>query len=141
MSDGLRVLLVDDDDVYWDLAQLAIGRARLDAPPNVQRVRSGSEALAYLADANRELPQLVLLDQRMPTMDGTEWMAHVQGHAMWKAIPVGFMSSSDQRELISEAYQKGASFFVVKPIAFSELTEKFRAIFEFWAGVAEPPPA
>jgi len=138
---SLRVLLVDDDDVYWELAQLAIQRSGLRAPPAVHRVRDGHQALAYLDDTTRDLPQLLLLDQRMPRMDGTDVLLRIRDHDEWRGIPVGFMSSSNQRELVEQAYKLGASFFVVKPIAFSELTEKFQGIFEFWAAVAEPPPA
>jgi len=136
----LRVLLVDDDDVYWELAQLAIQRSDLGFTPTVERVCDGPQALAYLGDQRRDLPQLVLLDQRMPRMDGTEVLVEVRKHHPWRGIPIGFMSSSDSRDLVEEAYVLGASFFMVKPLGFSELTEKFKVLLEFWASVAELPP-
>lgn len=135
----LRILLVDDDDVYWDLAQLAIQRSNLVDTPIVERVRDGQHAIDYL-ESTSVLPQLLLLDQRMPRMDGMEVLTRVRRDARWQGIAVGLMSSSSQRELVRDAYRAGANFFVVKPVAFAQLLARFEGIIGFWTATAYPPP-
>lgn len=132
------MLLVDDDDNYWELVKIALARGGFATAPSIERVADGTEALAYLR-ARRELPQLVLLDQRMPRMDGTEVLAEMRSDERLRGVPVCFMSTSDERDVVEAAYRGGASFFIAKPLDFSDLVEKLRRIVEFWNGVAELP--
>jgi len=130
-------LLVDDDDDFVAVAQHCMEQLALDH--RLARVAGGGEALDYLfrrndfTDGERHpLPRLVLLDIRMPGMDGFEVLHAVRQNAATACVPIVMLTSSESRRDMERAYRGGANGFVVKPATLRETRELFGAIGAFW---------
>jgi CheY-like chemotaxis protein len=138
------ILLVEDreDDVL--LIRRAFKKAGLDTPLHV--VADGNEAIAYLSGerqyANRAehpLPDLILLDLKMPGLDGFEILAWIRQQPGIRGIAVVVLTSSDQIRDVNRAYALGANSFLVKPIDFENYTELSRLIHEYWMKTVKVP--
>lgn len=138
------LLLVDDDDTYWELVQIACARVGLTEQVALERLDNGDQVLPRLSagrDGSLPFPSLVLLDQRMPGLHGIELVGLIRQEPAYKALPLGLMSSSNLPDEVSRAYASGASFYVVKPTAFSELVALFEHMTRFWFSTAQLPVA
>ena len=116
----LHVLLVDDDTTDRELFMDAINLAGKEY--KVSEAANGSEALQFLQSAD-VLPDLVILDLNMPVMDGRDTLKEIKKQEALKSIPVCIMSTSSAHFDILNAYETGASLFLVKPFDFKELIE------------------
>jgi CheY-like chemotaxis protein len=138
------ILLAEDDpgDVELTLAALAAYRLADD----VMVVGDGEQALDYLyrrrAFAQRPEPNpiLVLLDLKMPKVNGLEVLRTIKADATLKHIPVVLLSSSREASDVAQCYEHGANAYVVKPVQFDEFMKAVQSLSEFWAAVNEPPP-
>ena len=148
MNRRMQILLTDDDDLFWELLQEVVAdQPELGERVSLVRVPDGSDALQYLNGvgpyANRRRfpwPDLMLLDQRMPLLDGTDLLARLQQQPIGQPRPmICLFSSSGQEKLVHQAYQLGANFCMVKPLTFDALKERFRLIVEFFLNVIELP--
>jgi CheY-like chemotaxis protein len=144
MSSIGRILLAEDNpnDVELTLAALAEhGLAN-----EVVVVRDGAEALDYLrregpfADRPAGHPVVVLLDLKMPKVDGLEVLRAVKSDAALRAVPVVVLTSSREDRDLAEAYALGVNAYVVKPVAFDEFVRAVRDVGAFWAVLNEAPP-
>jgi CheY-like chemotaxis protein len=139
-----NILLVEDDpkDVELTLAALE-GHNLAD---RVTVVRDGAEALDYLyrrgkykmrGDGN---PILVLLDLKMPKVNGLEVLKKIKSDEDLKIIPVVVLSSSRETPDLVECYKHGVNAYVVKPVDFAEFMKTVKQLGIFWAAINEPPP-
>jgi len=139
-----RILLVEDNDLDAELTMAAVESAKVGN--GVFRVLDGAEALDYLfrrgSFAAREdgHPLLVLLDLKMPKVDGIEVLRQLKADPELRAIPVVVMTSSKEDQDIVESYRLGVNAYVVKPIDFGQLADAVKQIGLFWVLVNEPPP-
>lgn len=139
-----RILLVDDNphDVELALAAFEEGHLRQD----VAVATSGVEALEYLRATGRFAgrpsghPTVILLDLKMPHMDGLEVLNAIKEDAALRGIPVVMLSTSREDGDIQKCYSRGASAYVVKPVDFTQFIEAVRTIGVFWALLNEHPP-
>lgn len=131
------ILIVDDaeDDVL--LLRKALRRSEISC--GVQAVNSGEEALAYLQGEGRfsnqfehPLPDLVLLDLKMPRMDGFEVLQWIRRQENFHALRVVVLTASEDAEHVNRAYQLGANSFVVKPMEFESLVVLARQLQDYW---------
>jgi two-component system response regulator len=140
-----RVLFVDDSPRDTELALSAFEEYHLGN--EIVVARDGAEALDYLyrrgAHTNRTDPQptLILLDLKMPRVDGLEVLRQIKGDPALKAIPVVVMTSSREEKDLVASYQLGVNAYVVKPVKFQEFVEAVRTLSVFWFVLNEPPPA
>ena len=140
-----RVLFVDDSARDAELALEAFGEYRLCNEVIV--VRDGVEALDYLyrrgefAGREDDQPSLVLLDLKMPRLNGIDVLKQIKGDPAMKAIPVVIMTSSREEQDLSACYQLGVNAYVVKPVKFQSFVEAVRQLGMFWMMINEPPPA
>jgi len=109
-------------------------------------LRDGAEALDYLhgrgefqGRANGD-PSFVLLDLKMPKVDGLEVLRQMKSDERLKTIPVVMLTSSREESDLVESYRLGANAYVVKPVDFQAFTEAVKQLGIFWAVVNEPPP-
>ena len=142
----MRILLVDDDSLFFDLVSWVVTQDESMAHTiRVDRVADGDEALRFFAGPKHETPScwpdLVLLDQRMPRIDGTEVLRRLRRAPATRSLPICMLSSSGQPDLVDEAYAAGANFYFVKPLELEDLQIKFRKIVDFMTNVAELPTA
>jgi CheY-like chemotaxis protein len=109
-------------------------------------VRDGAEALDYLykreGHANRPggNPALLLLDLKMPKVDGVEVLRQVKADPQLKTVPVVILTSSREEQDLARTYDLGVNAYVVKPVDFVEFVEAVKRLGGFWAVVNEPPP-
>ena len=144
MADIRVILLVEDleDDIL--LVTRAFKKVGLTNP--MQVVRDGEEAIDYLRGegkyANRDeypLPSLILLDLKLPKIDGFEVLTWVRAHPTLKTIPVLVLTSSDHIRDVNRAYELGANSFLVKQLDFDELSDAAAVIKDYWLRLAETP--
>jgi len=135
-----RLLLVEDDprDVKLFLhAACAFGLE----PTDVAVVRDGAEALDVLTDPALRLPDLVLLDLKLPKVDGLEVLAQVRRTAVLRRLPVVMHSSSREERDIACAYDLGVNAYVVKTVDHRAYTENVGRILSFWLHANTRVPA
>jgi CheY-like chemotaxis protein len=139
-----RILLVEDSEKDIELALAALGEHNL--ANEVIVVRDGAEALDFLfkrgefADRPPGLPVVVLLDLKMPKVDGLEVLRQVKNDPELKRIPVVMMTSSREEQDLVKSYALGANAYVVKPVDFQQFVDSIKQIGFFWAILNEPPP-
>ncbi len=138
-----RILLVEDNDLDAELTLAALTAAEVG--DGVLRVADGAEALDYLfrrgtfATRAGGQPLLVLLDLKMPKVDGIEVLRRVKADPELRTIPIVVMTSSKEERDIVESYRLGGNAYVVKPVSYDQLAEVVRRIGLFWIRVNEPP--
>ena len=144
MSERAVILLVDDsaDDLF--LIRKAFEKAQVPNP--LYCVTSGQEALDYLAGvgkfANRAeypLPDLMLLDLKMPEIDGFDVLRWVKRQPEMAKLRVVVLTSSDQIRDVNEAYQLGANSFLVKPMEFEQFRETAKMLERYWLRESRTP--
>lgn len=137
MPEHAVILLAEDDEDYVLLIQQAFSKAHVPNPLYV--VSTGQEALMYFKGegkyANREeypLPELLLLDLKLPRYNGFEILAWIRSKPGLAALRVLVLTSSDQIRDVNDAYRLGANSFLVKPYDFEDLVHFTHLIQEFW---------
>ena len=138
------ILLVEDNPHDLELTLIALERSQL--ANEVIVVRDGADALDYLhargGFANREQgnPAVVLLDLKLPKVDGLEVLAEIRSIATLKSIPVVMLTSSREEQDLIRSYELGVNAYVVKPVDFQEFVRAIADLGIFWAVLNEPPP-
>jgi CheY-like chemotaxis protein len=139
----VRILLVEDSPLDAELTIRALKDGKLANA--VEWVKDGQQALDYLfqegAYAEREgsLPQLVLLDLKMPRVSGIEVLKVIKSDARTRKIPVVIMTSSQEERDIAESYELGVNSYVVKPVDFIALTNLARQAGYYWLAINQTP--
>lgn len=139
-----RILLVEDNPQDAELALKALGSSHL--ANEVLHVWDGAEALDYLyrrgeyAGRLEGNPAVVLLDLKMPRVDGLEVLRQVKGDPVLKGVPMVVMTSSQENRDLSACYELGVNAYVVKPVKFQAFVEAVQQVGAFWAVLNEPPP-
>jgi CheY-like chemotaxis protein len=146
MSEVLRrILLAEDSANDVELTLEALSEHRLANAVDV--VRDGAEAWDYLtrqgayASRGPGNPAVVLLDIKMPRMDGLEVLRRMRSDASLRTIPAVILTSSREEKDLITGYELGVNAYVVKPVDFSEFINAVKNLGLFWAVVNEPPPA
>jgi CheY-like chemotaxis protein len=144
MSEIKRILLAEDNPNDVELTLEALAEHNL--ANEVVVVSDGAEALDYLhcrgafSDRGNGRPALVLLDLKMPKVDGLEVLRQMKGDEKLKSIPVVVLTSSREESDLVESYRLGVNAYVVKPVDFSAFVDAVRNLGVFWAVINEPPP-
>ena len=145
MTNPLKtILLVDDSARDRELALAALEKHRLANV--VVALRDGAEALDYLyrrgefAGRNSGDPAVILLDLKMPKVDGIEVLRQLKADPVLKVIPIVVMTSSREEQDLLNSYQLGVNSYVVKPVNFPSFVEAVEKVGAFWAVINEPPP-
>jgi CheY-like chemotaxis protein len=139
-----RLLLVDDSPRDRELALDALNEYHL--ANEVVALRDGAEALDYLyrrgeyASRADENPAVILLDLKMPRVDGLEVLRQIKGDPQLKMIPVVMMTSSREDQDLVNSYRLGVNAYVVKPLSFHEFIEAIKVLGAFWVVLNEPAP-
>lgn len=136
MNDKQTVLLVDDDEIDIKSVQRAFEELHITNPLNV--THNGEEALEYLRDKKNKKPGLILLDLRMPRMDGIEFLRVMKKEDDFKIIPVVVLTTSKEEEDKIESFNLGISGYMMKPVNYIELVEVIRTIKMYWT-LSETP--
>ena len=139
-----RILLAEDDLKDVELTVNALSEHNL--ANDILVVRDGAEALDYLyrrgafAQEPEGNPIVILLDLKMPKMDGIQVLRQIKSDKNLQTIPVVILTSSRESQDLQTCYQLGVNAYVVKPVKFSDFIEAVKEIGVFWALINEPPP-
>ena len=139
-----RILLVEDDPKDVELTLTALDEYHL--ANEVVVASDGERALDYLccrgryAQRERQNPAVLLLDLKLPKVDGLEVLKHVKSDEQLKLIPVVVLTSSREEKDMVASYQLGVNAYVVKPVDFHQFVNAIKELGAFWAVINEPPP-
>jgi len=139
-----KILLAEDNPKDVELTLEALSEHNL--ANEVVVVKDGVEAMEYLRREGKfklraqGLPAVLLLDIKMPRMDGLEVLSAVRGDPLLKLLPVVILTSSREESDLIKSYELGVNAYVVKPVDFSEFMEAIKQVGIFWAIINEKPP-
>ena len=141
---AVQILLVEDNPSDAELTLHALNKNNL--ANSVDWVKDGEEALDYLfhrgqyADKNTGLPKVVLLDLRLPKLDGIDVLRAVRKNPKTKELPIVVLTSSKEETDLVETYRLGVNSFVAKPVVFKEFVETVANLGLYWVIVNRTPP-
>ncbi len=138
-----RILLAEDDQRDVDLTLAAL--TEINLVNKVDVVNNGEEALDYLfrrgtyKNKESKKPAVILLDLKMPKVDGLEVLKQIKEDKNLKTIPVVILTSSKMEKDLLTSYNLGANAFIIKPVHFEEFIKAIKEIGSFWAILNETP--
>ena len=138
------ILLVEDNPNDLELTLIALERSQL--ANEVIIARDGAEALDYLftrgefSQRTQGNPAVILLDLKLPKVDGLEVLDQIRQSATLKSVPVVMLTSSKEEQDLLRSYELGVNAYVVKPVDFQEFVKAIGDLGIFWAVLNEPPP-
>jgi CheY-like chemotaxis protein len=138
-----RILIVDDSPKDVELTIAALAENHL--ANEVVVAEDGTEALDYLYKRGKFAgetgnPAVILLDIKMPKMDGIEVLRHIRSDSKFKLIPVIMVTSSNEEKDLVESYKLGANSYVVKPIDVVQFIDAIKVLGQYWVIINQPPP-
>lgn len=144
MSELGRILVVEDDPRDLELTLTALDEYKL--ANEVVVARDGTEAFDYLyyrgkfASRPKENPAVILLDLKLPKVNGLEVLQKIRSEDRLKMIPVVVLTSSHEERDMMSSYKLGVNAYVVKPVDFHEFVNAVKELGMFWAVINQPPP-
>ena len=137
------ILLVEDNPDDEELTVVALKKSHI--ANEVVVARDGEEALDYLFATGPHtgstfIPAVILLDLKLPKIDGLEVLRRLRAHERTRRIPVVILTSSKEQEDVVEGYSLGANSYVRKPVDFDQFLEASRQLGLYWLVLNEPPP-
>ena len=143
-TNPIEILLVEDNPADEELTLHALRANRL--ANNIQVVRDGAEALEFIFATGRyadrdvnHVPRVVLLDLKLPLVDGLEVLRRIKGDERTRHIPVVVLTSSREERDIVESYRLGVNSYITKPVDFEQFTECVRNLGMYWLLLNQPP--
>ncbi len=136
------ILLVEDDPDHEALAIRALRKANVANEITV--ARDGAEAITYMQEiiaGTRNPPQLVLLDLKLPKIDGLEVLRNIRASDKTALLPVVVLTSSDEERDIVSSYRLGVNSYIRKPVNFTDFAEATRQLGMYWLLLNQCPPA
>ena len=143
-SEVKKILLVEDNANDAELTLTALAENHF--ANKVDLVRDGEEALDYLFRRNKyalrsnDNPALVLLDLKLPKIDGLEVLEHIKQDEKLRTVPVVMLTSSREEQDLIRSYDLGVNAYVVKPVEFGEFMHALKELGLFWAVINQQPP-
>jgi len=142
--DELEILLVEDNPTDAELTMRALKRKNL--ANRLVWVKDGAEALDFIYAQGQfqdrdpeDLPRLILLDLRMPKVDGMEVLKRIKANEQTRKIPVVVLTSSQQDKDVVESYKLGVNSYVSKPVEFDEFIDAVSTLGLYWMLLNKPP--
>ncbi|HEV3316935.1 MAG TPA: response regulator [Candidatus Angelobacter sp.] len=144
-QEHMEILLVEDDprDVRLTTRELQAGNTKI----RIEVARDGAEALDFLfcqgdysQRSSDRPPKLVLLDLKLPKVDGLQVLREIKSNPATQAIPVVVLTSSKEERDMVESYKLGVNSYIQKPVEFEKFRETIRTLGLYWLGVNQPPP-
>jgi two-component system response regulator len=143
---AVEILLVEDNDDDAELALHALRKSQLTN--SIHRVRDGEEALNFLFCREQyserhfdNAPKLILLDLKLPKVDGLQVLAEVKADLRTRAIPVVMLTSSKEERDMITGYQRGVNSYIQKPVNFANFQEVVQQLGKYWLLLNSKPPA
>ncbi|HWY86662.1 MAG TPA: response regulator [Gemmataceae bacterium] len=145
LKNDIEILLVEDNANDVRLTLHAFQKHHIANP--IQVVRDGAEALEFIfctdRYAHRQIengPKVILLDLKLPLVDGIEVLRRIKSDPRTKAVPVVVLTSSKEEPDIAECYRLNVNSYIVKPVDFDQFSEAVRELGYYWLLLNQPPP-
>ncbi len=144
VSQRKKILLVEDNAHDVELTVRVLRTIGIAADVDV--VNDGEEAINYLyrrgafESRSESIPSLVILDLKMPKLDGAETLAEIKGNDRFRCLPVVMLTSSGETQDLRVCYRLGANGYVVKPVDAKEFTKAIKDLAAYWLDTNQPPP-
>ncbi len=135
--DGVEILLVEDNANDAELTLRALKQRNL--ANQVPVCRDGAEAMDFFSDGARPVPKVVLLDLKLPKVDGLEVLRRLKQQGRTKSIPIVILTSSSEEPDIERAYALGANSYIVKPVDFEAFARAVSDVGLYWLLLNQPP--
>jgi two-component system, response regulator len=143
-DNAVEILIVEDNQQDLDLALRALRKAKL--ANRIEVARDGAEALDFLfcegIHSGRDIangPKVILLDLKLPKIDGLEVLQRIKGDPRTRAIPVVVLTSSKEQNDVVESYHLGVNSYIVKPVNFEQFSEAVQNLGLYWLLLNHPP--
>ncbi|MBN2348688.1 MAG: response regulator [Bacteroidales bacterium] len=138
MNSNKPILLIEDNPIDLDLTLRAFKSRNLTNPFHI--ARDGEEALEWIQkwEQGEPVPVIILLDIKLPKIDGLDVLKAIKSHPDFKTIPVVILSTSAEASDIQSAYQLGANSYIVKPVDFDKFIEVAKQIELYWNILNKP---
>jgi DNA-binding response OmpR family regulator len=133
-----KILLVEDNPDDQTLTLRALKKQNI--ANDIVVLSDGVEALEYLSDPDKPLPDLVLLDLKLPRLDGLALLRKLRDEPRTQLLPVVVLTSSDEDRDVIEGYRLGANSYIRKPVDFNQFTEAVRQLGLYWLVLNQAPP-
>lgn len=137
MQQAVEILLIEDNAEDAELTIRTLEKNRLTN--HLLHVSDGQEALDFLFNKENTMPKLVLLDLKMPKVDGLDVLRRIKADASKSMIPVVVLTSSKEESDIIESYKLGVNAYIVKPVDFDQFVKAISALGLFWLVLNQPP--
>ncbi|MBI3244813.1 MAG: response regulator [Chloroflexi bacterium] len=142
--DEVEILLIEDNPNDLELTLRALKRTQL--VKRIEVARDGAEALDFIFGSDPQdprppgrLPKLILLDLKLPKVDGLEVLQRLKSDTRTRQLPVIMLSTSREARDIAQSYELGANSYIVKPVDFESFTETVRQVGQYWLSLNHPP--
>jgi two-component system, response regulator len=143
-ADAIDILLVEDNPQHVELTLRALGKNNL--ANRVLVAKDGAEALEYIFATHLDYqhpiengPKVILLDLKLPKVDGLEVLRRLKSDERTKAIPVVVVTTSENDQDVVKSYKLGANSYIVKPVSFEKFVEAVSQLGFYWMMVNKPP--
>jgi two-component system response regulator len=143
--EAVDILLVEDSPDDAELTRRSLARYRLENAVHV--ATDGVEAIEFLfgtgarsGSETRANPKLVLLDLKLPRIDGLEVLRRIRTHEATRTLPVVVLTSSREAPDVQQAYRLGANSYIVKPVDFDQFVDAVGSVGVYWLRLNQPPP-
>jgi two-component system, response regulator len=143
-SDIVEILIVEDSQEDLDLALRALRKAKLSN--RIQVARDGAEAIEFIFAEGKFVgrkiangPKVIMLDLKLPKVDGLEVLQRIKGDPRTKSIPVVVLTSSKEQNDVIESYNLGVNSYIVKPVDFEQFSEAVQKFGMYWLLLNQPP--
>jgi two-component system response regulator len=144
MDREVEIVLVDDDPADVELAIHALRENKL--ANHIEVLRDGEEALAFLLGDGpasmrhrQRRPRLILLDLKLPKVDGIEVLRHLKSEELTRSIPVVILTSSREERDVCKGYELGVNSYIQKPIDFDQFRTIIKQVGLYWLAINLPP--
>jgi CheY-like chemotaxis protein len=135
---GRLILLVEDDPDHELLTIRALKKSNI--ANDIRVARDGEEAIEMLFGANAIKPQVILLDLKLPKVEGLEVLRRIRESDLTRMLPVVVLTSSDEERDLVRSYQLGVNSYIRKPVNFTDFAEATRQLGMYWLVLNEAPP-
>ena len=138
-NNEVKIVLIEDSDQDAELAIRSLRKVHLSN--EIVRLNDGEAALEYFFGGNKyyQPPQLVMLDLKMPKVDGLEVLKHLRNNERTASLPIVMLTSSKEQKDIVESYKLGVNSYIVKPVDFKSFTRAVQEIGNYWLTLNENP--
>jgi CheY-like chemotaxis protein len=138
-ADGRLILLVEDDPDHELLTIRALKKSNI--ANDVRVARDGAEAIELLFGPDSLKPQVILLDLKLPKIEGLEVLRRIRTDETTRMLPVVVLTSSDEERDVVRSYQLGVNSYIRKPVNFNDFAEATRQLGMYWLVLNECPPS